>query len=190
MYSEELGLYPHEAAHRALRKGFRMTAHNDEARVPSTRSRSSAPADLRLENESWEALFRAQVVISREFAERETWDEITQHEYDVLYTLSKSPGGMSLAEVNRETLMTQGGMSKLVARLVERGLVARCPDGADRRAVRLGLTDAGRELQQAVGRRHARLVGSVMRRVLTREQMMRLRELGATIVSNVTAAET
>ena len=190
MYSARAWLDPCEAARWAHTKGTDMTAYDDAARDPSTPSRSSAHADLRLENESWEALLRAQVMLSREFAARDSWDEVTQHEYDVLYTLSKAPEGLSLAEVNRDTLMTQGGMSKLVSRLVDRGLVARCPDGADRRAVRLGLTEAGRELQQIVGRRHARVVGSVMRRTLDREQMMRLRDLGATIVTNVTAAET
>jgi DNA-binding MarR family transcriptional regulator len=121
----------------------------------------------------------------REFVAEDSWTEITQHEYDVLYTLSKAPGGLSLAEANRETLMTQGGLSKLVSRLVERGLIARCADESDRRSVRLRLTEDGRDMQRLVGRRHARSVAEAMRRALTPAQMEHLLELGSTIIANI-----
>ncbi|GGF31787.1 hypothetical protein GCM10010922_03600 [Microbacterium sorbitolivorans] len=142
-------------------------------------------AELRLANASWEALFRSQVVLMREFVAEQSWVEITQHEYDVLYTLAKAPDGLSLAEANRETLMTQGGLSKLVSRLVDRGFITRCTDDVDRRAVKLRLTEEGREMQRLVGRRHARSVAGVMRRALTPDQMEQLLELGTTIIANM-----
>lgn len=142
-------------------------------------------AELRLANASWEALFRSQVVLMREFVAEQSWVEITQHEYDVLYTLAKAPDGLSLAEANRETLMTQGGLSKLVSRLVDRGFITRCADDVDRRAVKLRLTEEGREMQRLVGRRHARSVADVMRRALTPDQMEQLLELGTAIVANM-----
>jgi len=147
--------------------------------------RTSSSEDLRLANASWEALFRAQVVLMREFAAEDSWVEITQHEYDVLYTLSKAPDGLSLAEANRETLMTQGGLSKLVSRLVARGLITRCTDESDRRAVKLRLTEDGRDVQRLVGMRHARSVAAVMRRALSPTQMEQIRDLGSTIIANM-----
>lgn len=152
--------------------------------MPAETTRPTS-AELRLANASWEALFRAQVVLAREFVAEQSWVEITQHEYDVLYTLAKAPDGLSLAEANRETLMTQGGLSKLVTRLVDRGFITRCTDDVDRRAVKLRLTEEGRDMQRLVGRRHARSVAEVMRRALTPAQMEQMLELGTAIIANM-----
>ncbi|MCJ1675537.1 MarR family transcriptional regulator [Rathayibacter sp. VKM Ac-2929] len=146
-------------------------------------------SETRLANEAWEALFRAQVVLMREFAADDIWIEISQNEYDVLYTLSKAPDGLSMVEVNRDILMTQGGVSRLVNRLVERRLIDRCVDLDDRRASRLRLTDAGRELQRAVGRRHAHSVAIAMKTALNAEQMQQLRDLSTQIVTLVASRD-
>lgn len=139
--------------------------------------------DVRLANEAWEALFRAQVVLMRKFAGDDSWIEISQNEYDVLYTLSKSATGLSSAEVNRNILMTQGGVSKLVSRLVERGFVERRTDPADRRTARLLLTADGRDLQRTVGLRHARSVALAMGNALDHDQLQQVRDLGRQIVA-------
>lgn len=137
----------------------------------------------RLANEAWEALFRAQVVLMRSFAADDIWTEVSQHEYDVLYTLAKSPDGLTGAEVNRGILMTQGGVSRLVGRLVERGLVERCTAPDDRRAVRLVLTPEGREVQRRVGRRHAHAVARAMGGSLAEDELRRLRDLSRRLVT-------
>lgn len=142
-----------------------------------------------LANEAWEALFRAQVVLMRTFAADDIWTEVSQTEYDVLYTLAKSPDGLTSAEVNRDILMTQGGVSKLVTRLVERGLVERCSDPTDRRSARLVLTEAGRNLQRHVGRRHALAVARAMDAALSPEQMEQVRGLGRQIVTMTEARQ-
>lgn len=141
-----------------------------------------------LANESWEALFRAQVALNEVFASDEVWIEVTQVEYDVLYTLSKAPTGMSMAELNLGILMTQGGLSKLVARLERRGLLQRTPDPHDRRATCLVLTEQGRAIQRRVGLRHGVSVAATMTRILDDQQMDQLRELGTHIVEALHAA--
>lgn len=141
-----------------------------------------------LANESWEALFRAQVALNEKFASDEVWVEVTQVEYDVLYTLSKAPAGLSMAELNRGILMTQGGLSKLVARLERRGLVERSPDPHDRRATCLMLTEQGRAVQRQVGLRHGASVAATMTQILDDEQLHRLRALGTHIVDVLNAA--
>ena len=141
-----------------------------------------------LANESWEALLRAQVALNREFADDNVWAEVTRVEYDALYTLSKAPAGMSMAELNHGLLMTQGGVSKLVARLERRGLIQRTPDPHDRRATCLLLTAEGRAVQRTVGLRHGAAVAATMNRILDEEQMLHLRAIGTRIIEALNAA--
>ena len=86
-------------------------------------------------------------------------------EGDVLYTLAKWDGPVRARELNKHVLLEPtGALSRLVDRLVDRGLVAREPDPVDGRGVLLFLTDDGRATQRRVGGRHAvdvaALVGS------------------------------
>lgn len=141
-----------------------------------------------LANDSWEALFRAQVALNSEFADDNVWAEVTRVEYDALYTLSKAPDGMSMAELNHGLLMTQGGVSKLVARLERRGLIQRTADPHDRRATCLALTAEGCAVQRAVGLRHGAAVAATMNRILDEDQLLTLREIGTTIIEALDAA--
>jgi len=140
----------------------------------------------RLANEAWESLFRAQVVLGREFAAQDTWDEVPRGDYDVLYTLAKAPEGLRMTEINQQVMLTQPGISRLVSRLEEQGLLERRPDPDDARAQRVRLTETGRELQRRVGRRHVRHVIRAMTRALDPDQLRQLLELCTALT---TAAE-
>ncbi|HEV7941482.1 MAG TPA: MarR family transcriptional regulator [Solirubrobacteraceae bacterium] len=72
-------------------------------------------------------------------------------EFDVLSVLRRSgpPYMLTASELRREILFSSGGLTKLLERLERNGLIAREQDPKDRRVVRVVLTDAGRELQQA-----------------------------------------
>jgi DNA-binding MarR family transcriptional regulator len=115
-----------------------------------------------LANEAWEALLSAHAVLMKQFAAEDIWADISMREYDVLYTLSKCREPQRLSELNRHVLLSQPALSRLVDRLADRGLVERRSDPADGRGVRLSLTDAGRAVQQQVGRQHARSVAHAM----------------------------
>ncbi|ABS03419.1 MarR family winged helix-turn-helix transcriptional regulator [Kineococcus radiotolerans] len=158
----------------------------DRAGGPGAVPDPAAREDVRLANEAWESLFRAQSVLARRFSADDVWQEVSPTEYDVLHTLvaheerHRDPGGpegLSMVEINREVLLTQGGISRLVARLVAGGLLQRRGDPCDRRATRVVLTPAGRAVQRAVGRRHARAVSAAMTAALTGEQLRQLRDL-------------
>jgi DNA-binding MarR family transcriptional regulator len=132
----------------------------------------------RLANEAWESLLRAHAALMKGFGEEPIWGELTQREYDVLYTLSKCPpDGVSLTVLNRNVLLSQPAMSRMVERLAARGLVARDRDPVDGRGVRLSLTEAGAALQRSVGREHALSVSRAMSERLTREEMEELMAL-------------
>jgi DNA-binding MarR family transcriptional regulator len=67
-------------------------------------------------------------------------------EFDVLSALRRSgePYQLSPGQLVQETLVTSGTMTNRVDRLVDKGLVRRLPDPADRRGVQVRLTTAGR----------------------------------------------
>ena len=119
----------------------------------------------------------AHATMVKRFSAEDIWGEASMREYDVLYTLSKCPEPIRLSELNRHVLLSQPALSRLVDRLVERGLVVRQPDPSDRRGVRLSLTCSGRALQRQIGSRHARGVSRAMRAALTPGEMEQLEAL-------------
>jgi DNA-binding MarR family transcriptional regulator len=138
--------------------------------------------DTRLANQAWEALFTAQSRLLRQFQGQDAFAEVGMSEYDVLYTLSKQDGPVRMGELGCSVLLSQPGLSRLVDRLVRRGLVERCPDPADGRSVLVRLTAAGRTAQKQVGRRHARHVAEAMS-VLDEEELRQLRTLATKLAS-------
>ena len=81
------------------------------------------------------------------------------------------------AELGNDVLLTQPGMSRLVARLEAAGLVERVDDPEDGRACRIRLTQAGARAQRQVGARRGLDVAETMTRTLSSEQLLQLRDL-------------
>jgi DNA-binding MarR family transcriptional regulator len=134
-------------------------------------------SQTRIANEAWEALFRAQATIARELSGGSAWGELVPREYGVLYALSGAPNGLRITDLGEDVLLTQPGMSRLVARLEERGLVERADDPDDGRACRVRLTQSGADAQRGVGATHGRHVATAMTRALSQDQLVVLRDL-------------
>jgi DNA-binding MarR family transcriptional regulator len=134
-------------------------------------------AQGQLANDAWEQMLAAYGTLMRQFSAEDIWSEVSMREYDVLYTLSKCPGPVRLTELNRHVLLSQPALSRLVDRLAERGLLARCADPADGRGVRLSLTAAGQDVQRRCGRAHARTVAQAMSAGLTRAELGQLEQI-------------
>ena len=81
----------------------------------------------RLANHAWEALLRAHAALMKEFAAEDIWRELSMREYDVLYTLAKCREPIRLGELHRHVLLSQPALSRMVDRLVARGLVRPAP---------------------------------------------------------------
>ncbi|MDM7831805.1 MarR family winged helix-turn-helix transcriptional regulator [Cellulomonas edaphi] len=127
---------------------------------------------------AWESLFRAQVALMRRFQRDDVWGPLTIREYDVLFTLSTSPGRTArLRDLAESSLLTQPSLSRLVERLEADGLVARGPVQGDGRGVAVTLTPAGVELQREVGRRHARSIRHFVGGALDAHELATLRAL-------------
>lgn len=149
-----------------------MTATDERtAATTDTRGRS------RLANDSWESLMSAYAAMHRRLGADAPFSSVSVHEYDVLYTMSKCPGPARTSEVGRNVKLSQPALSRLVDRLVERGLVERSTCEADRRIVELTLTDAGRELQRAEGGPYGVRIARLVASALTTEEMRQLEEL-------------
>ena len=113
--------------------------------------------------DAWEALFRAQVSVLRQLNSEFPSDQLSFNEYDVLFNLSRqSERKLRLRDLNRHLLLTQPSVSRLVDRLVERGLVVKEADPGDGRGTIVCLTDPGHDLFRRVAVIHAE---SIRRRV-------------------------
>jgi DNA-binding MarR family transcriptional regulator len=137
---------------------------------------------FRLANEAWEALFRAQATLAREFEQAGAWGGFAPSEYGVLYALAGHDEGLRITELIDDVLLTQTGVSRLVARLEQRGLVERRSDPQDGRASRIVLTEEGHSVQVRLGRAHARHVAAAMTRSLDPAQLRALRDLSRALL--------
>lgn len=81
---------------------------------------------------------------------------LSEPEFDLLATLRRSgePYELLAGELAAHTMVTTGGLTKRVDRLVERGFVVRVPDAADQRQRRIRLTTEGRALIDAAFTAH------------------------------------
>jgi DNA-binding MarR family transcriptional regulator len=136
-----------------------------------------------LANTAWESLMQAHAVLVKSFAADDIWQDVSMREYDVLYTLSKCAEPIRLGELNRHVLLSQPALSRMVERLVARGLVQRAVDPRDGRGVALSLTEAGWARQREVGRKHARSVARAMTSALSADELRRLERLCTTLAT-------
>ncbi|KAM9862066.1 MarR family winged helix-turn-helix transcriptional regulator [Leucobacter sp. BZR 635] len=124
---------------------------------------SSNRTDIRLANEAWESLMTAHARLSGDFGAKPIWGEASMREYDVLYTLVKRGEAMRLCDIQEDVLLSQPALSRMVDRLVQRGLLVRKPDPEDGRAVLVEISEEGARVQREVGRAHGRDIGQAMR---------------------------
>jgi DNA-binding MarR family transcriptional regulator len=64
--------------------------------------------------------------------------------FDLLAALDRAPDGLTLGEVSRRMMVSNGNVTGLAARLEAEGMIERRLDAGDRRAWRLSLTPQGR----------------------------------------------
>jgi len=100
--------------------------------------------DRPLALQAWESLFRAQHEILDEISTDFDGAELSQSEYDVLLTVVRSRRMTArLRDIVANSLISQPSVSRLIDRMVGRGLVTKTPDPDDRRGAIVTATDAG-----------------------------------------------
>lgn len=139
----------------------------------STKTVSSATAVA-----AWESLFRAQVSVMRTLAAEFPTRELSFNEYDVLFNVSRQPNReLRLRDLNKHVLLTQPSVSRLVDRLVARGLVAKCPEPTDGRGSVIRMTDEGVALFRRVAIEHMATISERVGGKLDTDELAQLTEL-------------
>ena len=139
---------------------------------------------------AWEALFRAQVSVLRQLNAEFPTDELSFNEYDVLFNLSRQPErALRIRDLNRHLLLTQPSVSRLVDRLVARGLVRKEHDPGDGRGTIVCLTDEGYDLFRRVAVIHAESIHRRVGGALTDDELKELARLTDKLRLNASPAD-
>ncbi len=139
--------------------------------------------------DAWEALFRAQVTVMRQLTAEFPTDVLSMNEYDVLFNLSRCPGrAQRIRDLNRNLLLTQPSVSRLIDRLAARGLVTKQADPGDARGIMVGLTDDGFDLFRQVAVTHSASISRIMTAALPAEQLEQLQRIADTLRDGVESA--
>ncbi|MBM4434495.1 MAG: MarR family transcriptional regulator [Chloroflexi bacterium] len=112
---------------------------------------------------AWQALARAFTASARASAASLSGTRLDPSGHDVLATLAEGPGeGLRPGELAQRVPLTRSGMTRLIDRLEERGLIERrvCP--TDRRGQLVTLTRKGRYLLARATPGLLRALGSAM----------------------------
>jgi MarR family 2-MHQ and catechol resistance regulon transcriptional repressor len=128
----------------------------------------------------WVVLARAYSSIADEVEADIGRHELTTTEFGILEALHHK-GPLLLGEIQRKVLVTSGGITYLVDRLVAKGLVKREPSPDDRRARFAVLTPAGARLIGRIFPPHAEFLTEIMSTLTPEEQTVAttlLRKLG------------
>jgi DNA-binding MarR family transcriptional regulator len=135
---------------------------------------------------AWESLFRAQVTVLRQLGREFPTGEISFNEYDVLFNLSRQEGRrLRIRDLSRHLLLTQPSVSRMVDRLVAKGLVTKESDPVDGRGTFVCLTDDGYALYRRIAVTHAKSIDRHVGSALSADELNTLRELTERIRTSV-----
>jgi DNA-binding MarR family transcriptional regulator len=139
---------------------------------------------------AWESLFRAQVAVLRQLGREFPTGEISFNEYDVLFNLSRQEGKrLRIRDISRHLLLTQPSVSRMVDRLVAKGLVTKESDPVDGRGTFVCLTDAGSTLYRRGAVAHAKSIDRYVGAALTTVELKTLQALTERIRVSIDEAD-
>ena len=117
-----------------------MNGHAVRARPGSRAPRTTSKQRLRL----WLRLLRAVRAMEGALRKRlRVRFRMTLPQFDVLAALSRSDAGMTMTELSRLLMVSNGNVTGIVERLAADGLVSRVTATGDRRAIHVCLTRRG-----------------------------------------------
>jgi DNA-binding MarR family transcriptional regulator len=120
----------------------------DDAAVPLDAETNAVrmPEDHRDELRLWLRLLTCSTLIEGEVRRRlrQRFD-VTLPRFDLMAQLEKAPDGLTLSDLSRRMMVSNGNLTGLVERLVASGHLDRRTSETDRRAQVVSLTDLGRK---------------------------------------------
>ncbi len=131
------------------------------------------------EFDAWRGLIRLREAVMREIDRRLRHDGlISLADYGVLITLVTAPGlRLRMSDLGAQRMLTPSGITRVVGRLEEQGLVRREPDPADGRAAFAALTRSGLEALRLAQVVHHATVRELYLDRLTEHELDRLARL-------------
>lgn len=136
----------------------------------TTKPRQAAASAERDESlKLWIVLARAYGAIAAHVEAEVARNELTSTEFGILEALHHK-GPMLLGEIQKKILVTSGGITYLVDRLVTKGLVKRQECPKDRRARYAVLTPAGSALISGIFPAHAQVITKAVAGLSARER--------------------
>ena len=146
------------------------------------------PGDHREELRLWLRLLTCTTMIEGEIRRRLRRDfDVTLPRFDLMAQLNKAPDGMTLSDISKRMMVSNGNITGLVDRLVSSGHVTRRASETDRRAQMISLTDLGRAAFREMAGAHETWVAEMFEG-LNRDGVERLMELLARTKSSVREA--
>ncbi|MBO6782549.1 MAG: MarR family transcriptional regulator [Alphaproteobacteria bacterium] len=128
-----------------------------EGAVPATDGyETGLTRDDRLDLRSWLRLLTCTNMIEAEIRRRLREEfGITLARFDLLAQLDRAGTGLTMGDLSRRMMVTNGNVTGLIDRLVDEGLVTRTPDPDDRRVQVIELTPSGRRSFERMSKAHA-----------------------------------
>ncbi|WP_201830187.1 MarR family winged helix-turn-helix transcriptional regulator [Microvirga zambiensis] len=142
------------------------------------------PEDHREELRLWLRLLTCSTLIEGEVRRRlrERFD-VTLPRFDLMAQLDKAPEGMSLSDLSKRMMVSNGNLTGLVDRLVASGHVARTVSPTDRRAMVISLTEAGRAEFRTMAGEHEHWIADLFGDLNTKDRSDLMRLLAKTKLS-------
>lgn len=110
----------------------------------------------------WLRLLSCSTVIEKRIRQRLVEEfETTLPRFDVLAAFERTRDGLSMGELSRLLLVSNGNVTGIVGRLIEDGLLERVPS-EDRRTVKVRMTPKGRRTFKIVSARHEAWIDAMM----------------------------
>jgi DNA-binding MarR family transcriptional regulator len=128
---------------------------------------------------AWVRMVGAYGTLTREMnAHLVTAHRLTLSDYEVLLRLSSAPEvGLTRSDLAHSTLLTQGGITRLLGGLERAGLVESASGETDRRVVYARLTEAGRRRFREAARTHVHDIATMFTERFSPAELATLAEL-------------
>ncbi len=123
---------------------------------------SESPDHHKDELRLWLRLLATTTLIEREVRSRlRERFQVTLPRFDLMAQLDRAEQGMTLGELSRRMMVTNGNVTGLADRLVTEGLLSRRTAENDRRTHLVQLTDEGRRQFRKMARAHERWIADL-----------------------------
>ena len=145
-----------------------MTSQRRPSAAPKLASRAEPVSRQKLR--LWLRLLKTSRAVEAELRERlRLTFGTTLPKFDVMAALERDPAGLTMTELSRFLMVSNGNVTGIVDRLVAEGLVVRRAHEQDRRSTFVRLTSKGARQFAAMAKAHEAWVGEILAHITVEE---------------------